>query len=288
MEHLTPYGVFIARGMPKAADSPFLAVIFQMLSYSLLEVNILITMCKFLFRYTVATNQEKMTKLLSHKLCFALLLSVLVFCFGTSWVTNRNSTDDAQEYKDSFPIFDTALREYINDNIIVLTKSNALDWIIQHIVFPLVLIFSAYCTYSCYKFRNTNTAFSERTRHFFYVLTKGLVIEQLSLVLWVLLPLVLIEIAIPLRQKVIASYVFIRILYLYPAFVMAFTLTYYKRYRRAVLYLFNHSNKKNVTTLSSVASSSLVVKNRPTFSKNSLSATLPSRNAVSAQGRRVL
>ncbi|CAD5233557.1 unnamed protein product [Bursaphelenchus xylophilus] len=276
-ELLPPYEVAIARGLPEALDAPFLSVFLQIMAYSCFQMNILINICRFTFRFAEATGQQSIVQTLSDRRFFLGLLAVFLAIVFAGLFTNSDALEKGGAFKRDFPGNNMALRRYVTDHILVYTESNFLEYVIQYAIFPIGLLFSAYCALCCYRFqRSASSTLSERTRRMYYNLINALIIEQASVIFWVLLPLLVILLAAQTRHSVVAAYIFVRILYMYPTFVMLFTLTFYKRYRYAVLRCFLGVSR-NHQAASSVGSSSVVTLSKPSssFPRNTLTATLP-------------
>ncbi|CAD5217034.1 unnamed protein product [Bursaphelenchus xylophilus] len=237
---------------------PILGPILRVSFYVFYEMNVYVTVCRFLFRYAQTTGKTSLLGILSSKRFFILLfIFFLILCIKAAWLS-INTYADGIEFKRNFPNNNPALKKYIMDHTIVIARTTIFDQLFLYVVFPSTLLIGSFCTYRCYRFKRKATVFlSQRTIHMYRVLIMGLVIEQLAEFLWILVPMLVVHLALEGRQRPLGFFVMFRLFYSYNTFVLVFTLSIYRRYREAVRELFSQIFGVQKTPIEVVGTSTL-------------------------------
>ncbi|CAD5208632.1 unnamed protein product [Bursaphelenchus xylophilus] len=222
----------VARGIIDYFELSDYVGYFSAVSYSLYDMHIVITFCRFAFRYAQSTRQLRLLKLMSHRLFFAALFVLNVFISTVSIIEIGNSAESGKEFQLDYPTTNPAMKSYFKSHTVFVVKYQHLGSLFRFILYPLSLLFGLWCTWRCYRYPKDN--FSQRTRQMYRLLIVGLLIEQSAEFYWFIVPFLSIGFFFDVEDQVAAYYILYRTFYLYPTFVMVFTLVFYRRYREGV------------------------------------------------------
>ncbi|CAD5208633.1 unnamed protein product [Bursaphelenchus xylophilus] len=223
---------------------------FSAVSYSFYEMHIIITFCRFAFRYAQSTQQIRLLKLMSHRLFFTALLVLNVFLVIVSIIEIGDSAKHGKEFQLEYPSNNPAMKSYFTSHTVLVVKNQHFVTIFRFILFPLSLLSGLWCTWRCYRFRrHPKNNFSQRTRQMYRLLIVGLLIEQSAEFYWFIVPFLSIGFFFDVEDQVAAYYILYRTFYLYPTFVMVFTLVFYRRYREGVKKVYSAFWKVNSPTV---------------------------------------
>ncbi|CAD5212578.1 unnamed protein product [Bursaphelenchus okinawaensis] len=229
-----PHYEMIAHGIPEYFNIPWLAPLLRIIPYTLYEMHVYITICRFVYRYAQTTGKQKLMNIMSHGYFFTFLFVLMIALFVKGLYFNRFAWSDWVQYKLQFPNNDTKLKEHIMNNIDIPARPNKFENFFQYAIFPSSLIIYFFCTVQCYRYKTrAKNTLSKRTLELYQVLIHGLVVEQLAEFLWFFAPLIYI-VSYDEKYWPIGFHIMYRFMYTYPTFLMIFTLGFFKPYRASV------------------------------------------------------
>ncbi|CAD5208635.1 unnamed protein product [Bursaphelenchus xylophilus] len=239
VEIITVYAGVITRGVVEYFQIPQLSPILQTASFSLFDMHVVITLCRFLFRYAQSTEKRRLLFIMSHKHFFAFLFFLYIVILLVTIYLRRNILQNGIEFQRQFPSEFVEQKKYIMSHVVTVSDGFSINNFFEFIAYPITLVAGGFCTYKCYAFqRRAKSKFSERTQSMYKLLIYGLIIEQAGELVCFVIPFILVGILLPPAKQSIGFYVVHRIFYIYPTFVMIFTLTFYRRFRDGVKQMF--------------------------------------------------
>ncbi|CAD5231019.1 unnamed protein product [Bursaphelenchus okinawaensis] len=247
IEMLGYYKQAVARGVVEFFNMPQLGIVLQNIAYAFFESNVVIVLCRFVYRWAQATSKERIVNFMSGQwfLLLLILLCSALICKTISLSFNHQANSEA--FKKEFPSDDPVLKAYIMEHAINVVEPNQFDFIFQQVVFPCVILAGTFCTIQCYRMQCSPLAprLSHTTRQMYKLLINVLVFEQLYVVFYCIIPFMFTKYFIPPKYAAIAEFIILRACYLYPTFVMTFTLAFYRQYRSGVVSFFGRIRVSN-------------------------------------------
>ncbi|CAD5208637.1 unnamed protein product [Bursaphelenchus xylophilus] len=235
VEIFVAYPATLARGIVDFLQIPALAPFLQIVGFSLFEMHVIMTFCRFMFRYAQSTEKERITKVMSTKYFFVALLITYCFIISGNFYYGQCALQNGRTLQKRIPSDDEEIKNYFMSHVVTNFRGDAMTPIFEFLLFPMTLVFGGYCTLQCVLFQsNPKNKFSLRTKQMYRLLIYGLLIEQVAELGWFMLPYLGAAMFLPDSKKAYGIYLVYRVYYTYPTFVMVFTLTFYKRYRMGV------------------------------------------------------